>query len=135
MQYVKMLGVVMMCVVILAIAAATRTDAGPVPQQDVIRLESRMNQLEQRLYGIETSIRTLEQQARLANTGPRDSSRDLEILRSAIQTIETRIIQDECSLAKLDERTLAPAARRRSGVTNPCRRNVDLPLLLPDDRD
>jgi|SRR5215203_3040451 len=131
----KYRGVVMMCVVVVAIVMATRTDAGPVPQQDVIRLESRMNQIEQRLYGIETSIRTLEQQSRLANAGPRDASRDLEILRSALQTLESRIIQDECSLAKLDERTLASAARRRAGVTNPCRRNVDLPLLLPDDRE
>ena len=132
MKYGKML---MMCVVIVAIAAATRTDAGPVPQQDVIRLESRMNQLEQRLYGIETSIRTLEQQSRLANVGPRDATRDLEVLRSAVQTLHVRVMEDECALAKLDERTLAPAAKRRSQTTNPCRRNVDAPIQLPDDRE
>jgi len=135
MQYVKMSGVVVMCVMVVAIVMATRTDAGPVPQQDVIRLESRMNQLEQRLYGIETSIRTLEQQSRLANVGPRDATRDLEVLRSAVQTLQARVIEDECALAKLDERTLAPAAKRRAQTTNPCRRNVDLPLQLPDDRE
>ena len=135
MQYGKMLSVLMACVVILAIAAVTRTEAGPEPQQDVIRLESRMNQLEQRLYTIETSIRTIEQQSRLARVNSSDPTRDLELLRSAVQTLQTRIIEDECALAKLDERTLAPAARRKSGVGNPCRRNADAPLLLPDDRD
>ena len=132
MKYGKMLGVL---IVVLAISAATRTDAGPAPQQDVIRLESRMNQLEQRLYSIETSIRTLEQQSRLAGVSPRDSTRDLEVLRSAVQTLQVRVIEDECALAKLDERTLAPATKRRSGTANPCRRNVDAPLQLPDDRD
>lgn len=140
MQYVKMFGGLMMCVVVVAIAAATRTDAGPVPQQDILRLESRMTQLEQRLYSIDNSLRTLEQQSRLAGVSPRDATRDLEMLRSAVQTLQVRIIEDECALAKLDERTLAPAmreARRKSGAgaSDPCRRNADAPLQLPDQRD
>ena len=39
--------------------------------QDAIRLESRINQLEQRLYSMETTIRTLEQQSRMAGAGDR----------------------------------------------------------------
>jgi hypothetical protein len=140
MQYGKLLIVLMTCVLVVAISAATRTDAGPAPQQDVIRLESRMTQLEQRLYAIDNSLRTLEQQSRMAGVSPRDAARDLEGLRSAVQTLQVRIFEDECALAKLDERTLSPAmreARRKSGAgaNDPCRRNVDAPLQLPVQRD
>jgi hypothetical protein len=130
-----MFGVLMICVAIVVISAVTRTNAGPAPQQDVIRLEARMGQLEQRLYSIENSLRTLEQQSRLANAGPRDATRDLELMRQQIQQLQLRVIEDECALSKLDERTLAPAAQRKSGLTNPCRRNVETPLRLPDDRE
>lgn len=129
------LGVLLVSVAILTISAATRTVAGPEPQQDAIRLEARMGQLEQRLYSIENSLRTVEQQSRLANAGPRDVTRDLELMRQQIQQLQLRLIEDECALSKLDERTLAPTAQRKSGLTNPCRRNVETPLRLPDDRE
>lgn len=112
--------------------------AGPEPQQDVIRLESRLTQLEQRLYAIETSVRTLEQQSRLANVSSRAvSAEDLLRLQADIQTLQRRIIDDECSLAKLDERTLTIAmrdARRKSGISDPCRNNYESPLRLPTER-
>src|SRR5689334_13352006 len=44
---------------VFKISSAAGNSAGPDPQQDVIRLESRLTQLEQRLYAIETSVRTL----------------------------------------------------------------------------
>ena len=47
------------------IALAAGANTAPAPQQDVLRLETRINQLEQRLISIDTSIRTLEQQSRL----------------------------------------------------------------------
>jgi hypothetical protein len=43
-------------------------------------------------------------------------------------------MEDECGIAKLDERTLTPAARdaRRKAVGNdPCRLNFELPLRPP----
>jgi hypothetical protein len=136
---------VLVCVVGLAVLMVFRNSAAAPanavePQQEVIRLETRLNQLEQRLYGIETSIRTLEQQSRLApaSRGGGVSVQDLALLQSQIQTLQVRLVDDECGLARLDERTLSPAmrnARRQSaGRTDPCRTNVESPLRLPETR-
>lgn len=119
--------------------SATRNHAGPTPQQDVIRLEQRIGQLEQRLYSIDTSLRNLEQQSRLAGATSRGAGpEDLALLRSEIQMLQQRLAEHDCGLAKLDERTLAPAmrdARRKSGASSdPCRANFDAPLRLSDRR-
>src|SRR5262245_42703064 len=105
-----------------------------LPQQDVIRLENRVTQLEQRLYSIETSVRLLDQQSRLSNVSPRGvTPEELAQMHSEIQTLQRRLIEDECALAKLDERTLSPQRRQRSGTTNdPCRLNFEAPLRLQD---
>ena len=61
----------LVCVVglgLLTVSSAARTEVGPEPQQDVIRLETRINQLEQRLYSIDSNLRNLEQQLRLAGS-------------------------------------------------------------------
>ena len=132
MKYVLLVGVLAFGLVL-----ATRTEAGPTPQQDVIRLDSRISQLEQRLYAIETSLRTLEQQSRMAGMSGRGAGvtpDDIAQLRSEIQTLQVRLMEEECSLARLDERTLSPAAReaRRKAVGNdPCRANFELPLRPP----
>jgi hypothetical protein len=107
--------------------------------QDAIRLETRINQLEQRLYTIETSLRTLEQQSRSGMVTSRNvTPEDVAALRAALQTLELRLTDDECAIAKLDERTLTPAmrsARIRSGArTEPCRLNADTPVRLPERR-
>ena len=104
-----------------------------LPQQDVIRLENRLSQLEQRMYSIETSLRTVEQQTRLAGVSSRSvSPEEIAVMHSEIQTLQNRVIEDECSLAKLDERTLTPERRRREGATtDPCRLNFEAPLRLP----
>jgi hypothetical protein len=114
----------------------------PTPAQDVIRLETRINQLEQRLYTMETSIRNIEQQSRLASATSRDSgvtANDLSQLIAQLQALQVRVMQDECALAKLDERTLTPAmrdARRKSGAAaDPCRANAEAPLRLPERRE
>jgi hypothetical protein len=63
----------------------------------------------------------------------------LELLRSQIQALQVRLAEDECALAKLDERTLSAAmrnSRRPGGVrSDPCRMNVDAPLRLPERRE
>lgn len=118
-------------VTLFRISSATAN--GPTPQQDIIRLENRITQLEQRLFSIETGLRTLEQQSRITSASGRGVSQDdLALLRSEIQTLERRLADDECGLAKLDERTLSPA--RRKSASDPCRANVDTPLRLPDRR-
>ena len=109
------------------------------PPQDAIRLEARINQLEQRLYTIETSVRTLEQQSRVGMVTSRSvSPEDLVALRAELETMGLRLADDECAVAKLDERTLTPAARAarvRSGArTEPCRLNADTPVRFPERR-
>ena len=106
------------------------------PQQDFIRIESRLNQVEQRLYTMETSIRVLEQQSRMAGTTQRGgvSPEDLALLRAEIQALQLRLADDECNLARLDERTLAPAMRDPRRKSDPCRTNVNAPVRLPDQR-
>jgi hypothetical protein len=139
------LGVTVILVVGLAwlftfrISSAARTDYSTNFQQETIRLEARFNQMEQRLYSIEASLRNLEQQSRVASANSRAANQDDSgPLRIEIQLLQARLIDDECALAKLDERTLSPdtrAARKRSGtVNNPCRISVDTPLRLPNDR-
>ena len=131
----------LMCVVGLAlviafgISSAARTDSGTVQQQDVLRLEQRINQLEQRFYSIESNIRNLEQQSRLG--GGRGPGQDEQArLYAQLQALQLRLTDYECALAKLDERTLTPAmreARRKSGASagDRCRVNPETPVRLP----
>jgi hypothetical protein len=134
--------VLLACVVGLALVTvfritfAARTDPGPPPPQDAIRLEARINQLEQRLYTIETSVRSVEQRSQVASGRGTVSADDLNLLRSEIQALQVRLAEDECGLAKLDERTLSPAmreARRKAGGggNEACRRGSDTPVRLP----
>jgi hypothetical protein len=121
------------------ISSAARNEYEPAAPQDAIRLETRINQLEQRLYMIETSVRTLEQQSRLGSAASRGvSPEEVAALRAALQTLDLRLGDDECAIAKLDERTLTPAARTaraRSGArTEPCRLSADTPVRLPERR-
>ena len=125
---------------LLTVTSAARS-VGPEPQQDVIRLETRINQLEQRLYSMDTNVRNLEQQVRLAGSSSRSTgSEDVTRLRLEVQALQDRLAQHECALAKLDERTLSAAmraARRKSGpgANDPCRLNSDTPVQLSSNRD
>lgn len=122
-------------------SAVINGEAAPVasPPQDVTRIESRLSQIEQRFYSIEASIRGLEQQSRLSgSTTARTTERDPEVslLRAEVESLRHRLAEIECGLAKVDERTLTPAARemRRNaagGASDPCRLNVSAPLRLP----
>jgi hypothetical protein len=128
--------VFLVSVLAFGLVLAVRTSAGPAPQQDVIRIESRISQLEQRFYTIETSLRTLEQQSRMAgmNRGGSVTPDEINLLRSEIQRLHAHIMENECALAKLDERTLSPTARearRRAAGNDPCRANFELPLRPP----
>ena len=127
----------LICVACLAFAivfrnsSTARADVDPPPQQDVIRLETRITQLEQRIYSIDNNVRTLEQQSRMAAGGRSFGQEDVAQLRSEIQLLQRRLADVECGLTKLDERTLAPAsraARRKSAGGDPCRLNFDMPL-------
>ena len=125
--------VLLVSVLAFGLIMAARSEAGAPPPQDTIRLDARITQLEQRLYTLETSLRNVEQQSRLAGMSQRGND-DVTLLRSEFQTLQVRVMEDECALAKLDERTLTPTARearRKSAGTDPCRLNFELPLRPP----
>lgn len=129
-------GVVGLALVALFRIALAGVNNAPAPPQDPIRLETRINQLEQRLYQIDTSLRNLEQQSRLGGASRGVSAQDVELLRSQIQALQIRLTEDECALARLDERTLSAtmrnSRRQSSGRSDPCRANADAPLRLPE---
>ena len=136
--------VLLVCIVglgLLTVSSAARTEYGPTSQQDVIRLETRINQLEQRLYSLDSNLRNLEQQLRLSGSTARGTNpEDLVRLRLDLQALQNRLAEHECALAKLDERTLTGAmraARRKSGpgANDPCRLNFDTPVQLSTSRD
>ena len=124
--------------VVLRISPSRAGDSSSPAQQDVLRLETRINQLEQRLYSIEASVRSIDTQSRTGSLASRNvSQQDVQLLTSTIQALQLRLTEDECALAKLDERTLSPAQRqarqRSSGArTDPCRLSADTPLRLPE---
>lgn len=106
--------------------------------QENVFLNQRLRILEQRLYTIESSINQLQQAvtSQRAST-PRSGGRDPEItsLRSEVDTFNRRLIEIECGLMKLDERTSTPATRealKRLGDSgkDPCRLNAAAPLRL-----
>lgn len=128
--------------ILVAAAAAAHTakpagrigEAAAMPQ-DVTRIESRLSQLEQRFYSIEASLRGIEQQSRLSGITTERATRDPEInlLRAEVEALRQRLAEAECGLARVDERTLSPAAkeaRRKSAgaFANPCRFSPDSPL-------
>ena len=107
--------------------------------QDVTSLERRISQLEQRFYTVEATLNRLDQQSRLTPSAPTPSTtgRDLDysLLRAEVETLQHRLIEVECGLVRLDERTITSAARearKRAGAvsTDPCRLNPDAPLRL-----
>lgn len=136
--------IILLAIVAVMTASASRgrnlsTSESAAETQDLTGLERRISLLEQRFYGVESSINRLEQQSRLSQSAamPSTGERNLEInlLRSEIETLQRRLAEIECGLTKLDERTLTPAAREArkrvaSGNTEPCRLNTDAPLKL-----
>ena len=129
----------LVAVLVLGITIGAVREHAAAPPQDAIRLETRINQLEQRLYTMETSIRMLEQQSRIGSVSSRTvSPEEVAALRAEVQLLGLRLNDYECAIAKLDERTLTPAARAariRSGPrSEPCRLSADTPVRLPDRR-
>ncbi len=122
----------------VVLSGSSSAYGGPGTQDNVL-LNQRLRILEQRLYIIESSINQLQQQAlnsQRASTPPA-AGRDPEIfgLRSEVETFSRRLIEIECGLVKLDERSSTPAARedrKRLGDTgiDPCRLNAATPLRL-----
>lgn len=136
--------VVILCTAIGMTASAYRveslgTSGDTSGGQDTVHLERRISLLEQRFYSIETSINRLEQQASLSQrpsvTQPSGREMEVNLLRAEMETLRRRLVEIECGLVKLDERTTTPAAREArkrpsASSTDPCRLNSEAPVQL-----
>jgi hypothetical protein len=86
--------------------------------------------LEQRFFTLDSSMNRLQQLVvSQRSTAPVSEPRDREInqITEEIQRLQLRMVELQCGLIKLDERT----ATRRSGEprsADPCRANPDTPL-------
>ena len=115
--------------------------AGTAGAQDAAYLDRRISLLETKIYSIESSVRTLEQQAMMSRSASGQPTRDPEtaLLRSEVEILKARLRELECGLARLDERTLSAAAkesRKRAGAQaqDPCRLDPETPLQLSPRR-
>ncbi len=104
--------------------------------QDPASLDRRISLLEQRFYQLESSISRLQQvvaSQRSTGSQPSDNNdREMVLLGQELQRLQLRMVELECGLVKLDERT-TPATTRRSGdqkSTDPCRLTPNTPLRL-----
>jgi hypothetical protein len=109
--------------------------------QDAVYLDRRISMLETRLSSIESSMRNLQQQA--MNSGRSTASQpardpEVNLLRSEVEILNSRLREVECALVRVDERTLSPGARearRRSAAqSDPCRVNLDSPIQFSPRR-
>lgn len=101
-------------------------------------LSRRIDQAEQRFYGLESRMTRLEQQRPPTVTTPllnSASEAEIQFLRSQIDSLRTRLGEAECALLRIDERTLTPAARTARTKAGPkesdkCRQDLVAPIHL-----
>lgn len=130
--------VVVLCAVIGVLANSSRGNSATATEentiQDVGSVDRRLILLEQRFYSVESSISRLQQYVaaqRPSVSQPGVSDREMTLIREEIQRLSLRVIELECGLVKIDERT-TPATRRNTAgkSTDPCRLNPETPLRL-----
>ena len=123
----------LVAIVVVGAAVWASASAGADPVQDPSSLDRRISMLEQRFYSLDSSMSRLQQLvASQRSTAPASASsdsndREISQLSEEIQRLQLRLVELQCGLIKLDERT----ATRRSGdpkSTDPCRANPDAPL-------
>jgi uncharacterized protein YceH (UPF0502 family) len=129
-------------VIVIAFAIANSgkaSSANPVaPAQDAMMLDRRISTLEQRLYSFESRLNQVQQQVQYSQrpsavSGAPDP--ETERLRLEVSLLQARLADIECSVIKLDERTLPATARAAQPKTNDaCRLQPNTPVLLPAHR-
>lgn len=130
-------GIAVFCVVVAVALIADRLIPETAAQTDRI-LESRLNVMEQRFYGLESRLNRIEQASiRPSVTVPaaQDQTAEIQFLRSQVDSLRTRVGELECAVLKLDERTLTAAARARRqghavGAPDRCRMDNSTPVQL-----
>jgi uncharacterized coiled-coil protein SlyX len=134
----KLVLVVVLCAVVGVMASISRANSSRISEesaiQDVSSLDRRISLLEQRFYSVESSISRLQQYIaaqRPQVSQPSASDREISLIRDEIQRLTRQVIEIECGLVKLDERT-TPAARRNptARANDPCRLNPETPVRL-----
>ena len=132
MSVSKFIGItIVLCAVIVIV---TKANAGnSVQSQEVRMLDTRLIQLEQRLYSIESNMNRLQQSIYSQRSAAPTSTLDQEILliREQLQNLTLRVTETECGLLKLDERTATSRTGSGTRPTDPCRVNPTAPLRLP----
>lgn len=120
--------VVLGVVVVLTCVNARVGSADPV--QDPASLDRRISMLEQRFYTLESSMNRLQQLVGSQRSLPAASDtndREISQLTQEIQRLQLQVIEVQCGMLKLDERTTT----RRAGEprpADPCRANPNVPL-------
>lgn len=127
-------------ITILALTAPNPLPARATQPQDWNMLDRRVSTIEQRIYALESRLNQLEQQTRFnsrpAPPAPAEPIGELNLIRSEMTVLASRIKLLECGVVQLDERTLPERtreARRKSGLqsSDSCRLNPDMPLQFP----
>jgi hypothetical protein len=112
-------------------------------QSDIL-LERRLSQIEQRFYTLESRLSRIEQAPSALPQSPSLNRSDVEISnlralldaqRLQMEALRMRADDLECGLARVDERTLTPAAREARRRTSPdgteqCRADPNTPVKL-----
>ena len=106
-------------------------------QQDPF-LSRRIDQMESRFYGLESRLNRLEQDSRETTSTPRitnNNDSEIRMLQSEVGNLRLRLVEAECGLVRLDERTLTSAARAArkktpASDTDKCRLDRDTPLEI-----
>ncbi len=133
MQTVKLLGLGVFIAVLATLGSTALISANTTPTpgaQDIRGLDSRVNQLEQRLYQMENRINRIEQMNMTERYAAGSTARDVEInrLRTDVDNLRLRLSEAECGVVKLDERTSKRPPRTSS---EPCRQNPNASIQLP----
>lgn len=109
-----------------------------VSAQNDAFLSRRIDQLENRFYGIESRLNRLEIPSRPTTITPSiigGNEAEISLLRSELASVKLRLGEAECALLRVDERTLtspARASRKRAtvGGTENCRLNPGAAIEL-----
>jgi hypothetical protein len=128
------LGIIGFGFAVLLVGALVYGKSSTAKAQDTISLDRRISMVEQRLYGIESNIRLLQQQLEIRPRSPQPSTQrdpEVELLQRQVLTLQRQVDDLRCGVIRLDERTLPAANRNQTAPgarVDPCRADADSPL-------
>jgi TolA-binding protein len=102
---------------------------GSVPTasaQTDLYLSRRVDQVDQRIYSLESRLNRLESTSSRPSIVPQASNTnevEIQFLRTQLDGLRTRIGELECGVLRLDERTLTAARKQATRSTEPCRQD------------